>query len=406
MSHPDTGNDVLQFIADGVVSLSGFDVAAISVVEDDHFRIVAVAGSRSAARDLLDRQAPVQLVLEELSRADEWGQLLFVPHDRATGRLHGFQWIPVTDAAPGDVSWHPEDLLCALLRDAQGRLRGLLSVDLPRDGRRPDVDQRQVLNVYADQARRAVVNVVEHRDLTRDLEVERRVSRSRSELMHMLSHEVRSPTTSVLGHAELALDKEPDADVRRHLEAILRGAHRIADMAESMLVTASVEEDRPLPATPIDLVGIAREVRRQLADDQAPEDIELDLPERAVEIRGDTDELGVVVRNLLTNAVKYSPPGGAVRLSVDVEAEHVVLAVRDEGIGISEEDQAHVFEEFFRSPSSEVRARPGHGLGLSIVDRIVRRHGGTVAVASRAGDGTTMSVRLPRARSAESCAPL
>lgn len=397
--------EVLQFVADGVVSLSGFDVAAISVVEGDELRVVAVAGSTSAAHELLGRRVPVELVLAELADADDWGQWLFLPHDRAPGHLADFRWTAELQPLPDPSAWHAEDLMCALLRDEHGRLRGLLSVDLPRDGRRPDEAQQQVLNVHAAQAARAVVSAVEHGELARDLELERQVAHHRGQLIGTLSHEVRSPTTAVLSHAELALDKLADEHVRGHLEAIVRGALRISEMAEAMLLTASIDVDRPLPAAPIDLAGIARDVSEELSDG-GPDDIELRLPGRTVEIQGDTDELGTVVRNLLTNAVKYSPPGGPVRLSVDVEADNVVLAVRDEGIGISEEDQAHMFEEFFRSPASEVRSRPGHGLGLSIVDRIVRRHGGTVAVASRTGNGTTMRVTLPRARSARRCEPL
>ena len=99
--------DALQFIAEGVTALSEFALAAVSLVEGDDLRTVAVAGSAEAADELKDMRAPVDLVLAELSVADQWGRLLFVPHDRAPGGLDGYEWIPRIDVGPGPDAWHP-----------------------------------------------------------------------------------------------------------------------------------------------------------------------------------------------------------------------------------------------------------------------------------------------------------
>lgn len=398
MSQRDTRGDVLRFVAEGVTALAGFDVVAISIVDGDELYMVAVAGSEDASRELLHVRAPVSDVLAELDVADEWGRMLFVPHDRAGGHLKGFEWIPDVQPEDGPDAWHPEDLLCALLRDESGQLRGVLSVDLPRNGRRPDAAQRQVLDLYATQAERAVVSFVEHDEFAQELEVERRFSEYRGHLIDVISHEVRTPTTSILGHAQLALEQDPDPRVRRHLEAIVRGGERIADMAESLLLMSSAESpDGPSPTAPVDLAVVARDAREAQLEHATSRDIaiEVSLPDGPVEIEGVAEELGIAVRNLLSNAVKYSEPGQQVRLSVEARTHDVAVVVSDDGIGISAEDQKRLFEEFYRAPSTAVRSAPGTGLGLAIVDRIVRRHDGHVEVGSTLGEGTTMRIVLP-----------
>ena len=112
---------------------------------------------------------------------------------------------------------------------------------------------------------------------------------------------------------------------------------------------------------------------------------------------GDAAQLDRVVVNLLSNAVKYTPERGAVTVTVRGVPEGIELAVADNGLGISEEDKARLFTEFFRSSDPAVAAQPGTGLGLAIVDRIVRRHGGAISVESELGRGTTVRVLLPEA---------
>jgi signal transduction histidine kinase len=119
------------------------------------------------------------------------------------------------------------------------------------------------------------------------------------------------------------------------------------------------------------------------------------LPRGQVVVPGRPDELHRMLANLLSNALKYSDDGATVAIGLALDGEHVVLSVVDHGLGISEEDQRDLFREFFRSHNPEALSRPGTGLGLVIVDRIVRRHGGGIALESVLGQGTTVTVRLP-----------
>ena len=120
-------------------------------------------------------------------------------------------------------------------------------------------------------------------------------------------------------------------------------------------------------------------------------------PEGPVLALGDHDELDRICANLISNAVKYTPPGRSITVTLDRMGDRVMFACADEGIGISAEDQDQLFSEFFRSANPEAYSQPGTGLGLAIVQRIVHRHDGRITVDSELGKGSTFTVDLPAA---------
>jgi signal transduction histidine kinase len=161
--------DAIQLIADGVTRVAGFGIAAISVVRGDpgYLEVMAVAGSDAAREELKGRHTPIEQLAQELEKADDWGLLRFVPHERLDPGL-GETWGWVPDIDPIDDApdaWHPMDLLIAPLYDDAGRMRGTLAMDLPTDGRRPGEAQRAVLDAYAEQARQAVIVALERQAL-------------------------------------------------------------------------------------------------------------------------------------------------------------------------------------------------------------------------------------------------
>jgi signal transduction histidine kinase len=392
----------LQFIAEGVTELAGFEVAAISVVRDGILHTVAVAGDDGAGEELSDNQTPVQALLAELENAEDWGAFKFVPHEREGSHLTAYQWIPDLDVADGPDAWHPHDLLCSLLTDADGELRGVLSIDVPRDGRRPGPEQRRILELYARQAERAVITALERGEIARDLAQERAVAEYRSQLVDVLSHEVQNPLTAILHNAELLLEEgSHDAATVRGLEAIRRGAERIQVMGADLLVLARVGNPlRPLALT-VDLVAVAREVCELLAAGARQHEVEVRLVAEAESLRvlGDPQDLDAVVANLVSNAIKYSEQGGRVgvilRRCDGPQGAQAELVVEDDGVGIAADERDRVFEEFFRSADPRVRERAGTGLGLAIVERAVARHGGRVAVESAPDVATRFRVLLP-----------
>lgn len=180
-----SSRDALQLIAEGVTQLAGFGIASITVVRNGMLESVAVAGNERAKAELDGTSTPVARVEVELEKADDWGLLRFVPHERLDPGL-GDTWGWVPDIEPIDDSpdaWHPLDMLIAPLYDDEGELRGCLAMDLPVDGRRPGTAQRELLNMYAEQAGRAVVVALEREALAervRMAEAARKVVRQAS----------------------------------------------------------------------------------------------------------------------------------------------------------------------------------------------------------------------------------
>ncbi|GAB6985316.1 hypothetical protein JCM10369A_18400 [Nocardioides pyridinolyticus] len=150
-----------------MTQVAGFGIAAISVVRaDGKLEVVAVAGNEEARDSLRGRRTPVDQLLREIAKADDWGLFRFVPHDRLGPRA-GDQcgWVPDIDPIDAPDAWHPLDLLIAPLYDHEGALRGTLVIDIPGDGRRPGEGQRAVLNTYAEQARQSVIVALEREQL-------------------------------------------------------------------------------------------------------------------------------------------------------------------------------------------------------------------------------------------------
>ena len=393
----------LQLIAEGVTELAGFELAAISIVHEGRLHTIAIAGDQRYDAELSTQQPPVSEVLAELEHAEDWGMLKFLPHERETHGLTDFSFIPDVPVADGADAWHPRDMLVALLEDDGGELRGVLSVDVPRNGRRPDRDQRRVIEQHARQAGRAVIALLERDEFEHGMRRERATSDYRGQLIDALSHQLQNPVAAITGNLELLFDSlEPGDPDERPLRAIERATGRIQSMIKDLLALAKVNNpNRPLHEVEVDLSELVREVAEAVAPEAAASevDLQLELPSDPMLVRGDPGELEDLVANLVSNAIKYSDPRGMVRVEVrrpvQDAAAYIELAVVDHGIGVAEEEQGRLFEEFFRSHSVEARSRPGTGLGLAVVERVVRRHRGRIELESVLGEGTTFRVLLP-----------
>lgn len=159
------GADVLTLIAEGVTQVVGFQVAAVGLVRGDEMETVAVAGEESVRAALLGSRTPLVSLLAELELAEHWGPLLFVPHEALPAEMQVWGWVPDTAPVEGPDAWHPMDALCAPLHGRDGELLGMLSMDVPDDGRRPGAEAQRVLAAYADQAARAALLALEREQL-------------------------------------------------------------------------------------------------------------------------------------------------------------------------------------------------------------------------------------------------
>jgi two-component system, OmpR family, sensor kinase len=211
------------------------------------------------------------------------------------------------------------------------------------------------------------------------------------------SHELRTPTAVVLAQSELALSKERSPEeYREALGACYRAGKRMESLVDGLLTLARLDagqlESRHEPVDLRQVVETAVALLKPLADNRH---IELNCDFQAVQVAGDAKHLGQVVANLLNNAITYNREGGQVRLHLAAAEHDAVLSVSDTGIGIGEDDFPRIFERFYQVDRARTGNNGGIGLGLAICQEIVHSHGGTIAVASVVGEGTTFTVRLP-----------
>jgi len=227
------------------------------------------------------------------------------------------------------------------------------------------------------------------------------VDNVKQDLVSNVSHELRTPITSISGYAEVLVDgslgelNKEQVDAVRRIE---RNTGRLGLLVEDLL-TLSRAESGPLDLDhgELDLREVVAEAFDLLEDliRARALDVRLELPEEPVTVLGDAPALERVVMNLMSNAIKFTPDGGRVTLTVRTSEAGAELLVSDTGIGIPEHDQEHLFTRFFRASAANEQAIQGSGLGLSIVHALVVQHGGTVSVVSHPGEGTTVTVRLP-----------
>jgi len=213
------------------------------------------------------------------------------------------------------------------------------------------------------------------------------------------SHELRTPLTIMRGELEAAVQNSKiDPEAREALGTVLEETVRLSKIVDQLLTMSRLDAGEAfLEITPFDFSELVRttvEYMRLLVDEKKLA-LKIDAAE-PVRVEGDRSRLQQVIVNLLDNAIKYTPEGGSVSVSVRTEGDNAVLTVADTGIGISEENQAQVFERFYRTDKARSRQMGGTGLGLSIVKSIGAAHGGRVKVQSTEGRGSTFRFEIPR----------
>jgi heavy metal sensor kinase len=215
------------------------------------------------------------------------------------------------------------------------------------------------------------------------------------------SHELRTPLTSIRGQAEVALMEDlPAAEYRRVLRSIVDDTERMSAIVENLLLLARADAEAVhLKREPVALDEVAMQVYEQMEGIARRKGVALDMEEMEdAPVLGDPLWLGQIVTNLVNNAVKYTPQGGSVTLSVRADAGGFAsLAVADTGPGIPVEHLPHIFDRFYRVDSGRSRDAGGVGLGLNIAQWAAESHGGALEVVSEVGKGTTFTLKIPLA---------
>lgn len=223
----------------------------------------------------------------------------------------------------------------------------------------------------------------------------------RKDFVANVSHELRTPLSMIKGYVETLVDEEaslPPKTQRKFLKTVARHTDRLVLLLDDLLTLSRLENGaRPLERDVVYLedliVSLGETYRTRL--EQHGHALQLDLSSERAPVFADTSKILQVFENLVENAIKYSPDNSTIEMGTRVDQRHVVSWVRDNGVGIAEEDLPRVFERFYRVDKGRSREKGGTGLGLSIVKHVVQLHGGTLDAKSQVGKGTMISFRLP-----------
>ena len=225
-----------------------------------------------------------------------------------------------------------------------------------------------------------------------------RSANMRVEFTANVSHELKTPLTSISGYAELIESGMAQGDQAKTFAAeIHKSANRLLTLINDIIRLSQM--DAPMPSLkfePVDLAQIAANTFEQLEMSARKADVSLQLDARHAVVEADRQMMDELLYNLCDNAIRYNVRGGSVRLEVRPVRDKVIVCVQDTGIGISPENQEHVFERFYRVDKSRSKATGGTGLGLAIVKHIAVKHNAQITLESELGRGTTISVTFDR----------
>jgi PAS domain S-box-containing protein len=246
-------------------------------------------------------------------------------------------------------------------------------------------------NLLADPAVAGLI--VNSRDVTERKEIEQ----LKDDLVSTVSHELRTPLASLRGFAELMLTRKfSPPQQQQFLTIIQKETIRLSRLINDFLDLQRIESGhQSYRLETIDLLPLLEEALLLFASDNTKHAFQIHIPRSPLLVRADADRVHQVIANLFSNAVKFSPNGGTIRVEAQQREEFVVVEITDEGIGIAVEVVPQLFRKFFRVDNAATRRIGGTGLGLALVKQIVEAHGGQVWVKSKLGKGSTFSFSLP-----------
>jgi two-component system, OmpR family, sensor histidine kinase SenX3 len=237
--------------------------------------------------------------------------------------------------------------------------------------------------------------------LLRDASQDQRNQRMRRQFVTHASHELKTPIAAIqlLAEAVSNASENDPARTRHFAESLLQESQRLNRLVTDLLDLSRLEDPGTIANSFAVLSDVAVAEFAEARPQAAAKTITMQAAvDDGVVVRGDEGQLALMVRNLLDNAVRYTPPEGQIDLRVGIEGDEAVLQVADTGAGIPLRDQARVFERFYRVDKGRSREQGGTGLGLAIVKHVADLHGGHVSLSSELGEGSTFTVALPLVR--------
>jgi len=241
--------------------------------------------------------------------------------------------------------------------------------------------------------------VVASRSVVQDITEHKKLDQLKDDFIGLVSHELRSPMTVIMGAINTALTEgaylSPE-ETRQLLNDAALEAELLSNLLGNLLELSRVQADRlVLHAEAVDVKKVVQDAVEEIKRQSSAHQFMVSVPRKLPPVHADPLRLERILYNLLENAVKYSPQGGQVQISVKPEEEHLVIGISDQGIGISPADQAKLFEPFQRLGESRLEGVRGLGLGLLVCRRLVEAHDGQIWVESEPSRGSTFFFTLP-----------
>ncbi len=237
-----------------------------------------------------------------------------------------------------------------------------------------------------------------------DISEKRKFERQKADfrrLVTVVAHELKAPINAIIGYLDVVKNGFLEENIEKrneYLDRSIEKAEKLRHLIEDLLSLTSIESGKmALEMQPVNISEIIYDVVKFFENESRIRNVKvnIDFPENLPAVSGDRNSLIYLFTNLISNAIKYNKIGGRVNISAFIEKKTLHVKIEDTGIGISEEDQKHIFQEFFRGRSAEVQKISGSGLGLSIAKKISELHQGDITVKSEIGKGSTFEVTLP-----------
>ncbi len=355
-----------------------------------------------ALEALLKRESVICL---KARSGDEALELLLV-HDVALAlvdvQMPGMDGFQLAEFMRGNVNARhvPIIFVTAGSADLQRRFRGYEAgaVDFIQKPVETDI-LRSKAKVFIDLYRQRMEILSQRNELEASANALRAADRRKNDFIAMLGHELRNPIMALRAGLQL-LERQSDERMKAGIHARMEvQAHHLSRLIEDLLDVARIDQGK---------ISLKRErvslqsVIESAVDTSRPKieagahDLTVALPAQPLWLKGDFTRLSQVVSNLLTNAAKYTPPEGQIRVSADVDQDHVRIDIADNGVGVAHDMQGRIFDLFTQSKGPDDRSREGLGIGLALVKQLVEMHDGAIELASEGpGQGSCFTVRLP-----------
>jgi signal transduction histidine kinase len=304
-------------------------------------------------------------------------------------------WNPEVDSA---INFQTTAILGVPMHDGAGEAIGVLEALNKLNGEPFSEDDILVLSTLADLAGAAVAKAQLFEEVEKAYQKLNELDRLKSDFIALASHELRTPLSVILGYVSF-LREDADEQTGEHLDQVLKAAVRLRSLIQDMINLRYVEAGQTnLNQRTLDVAELIRQVVHD-RDETAvakQQTVHLHLPPQPVRIQADEEMLELMLSNLYSNAVKFTPEGGRIDIGAAKRGDEVWIYVRDSGIGIPQEQLERIFDKFYQVEPHIRRRYEGMGIGLTIVKELAQLHGGRIWAKSEPGQGSEFFIALPQ----------